>query len=131
MPRFRSDRVQAHHHVLRAFLNHELVAQFNFLGDRYAILGDQRGPVRPLKNNSASLGTKHDLNRVGQQVDTRHDAAARGLLKSDLLGCHDETPREILAFPLSLFDDAQNVFLAHDQQFRASELDGGARILAE
>lgn len=53
----------------------ELVAQFNFLGDRYAILGDQRGPVRPLKNNIASLGTKRDLDRVGQQVDTRHDAA--------------------------------------------------------
>ncbi len=66
--RFRSDRVQAHHHVLCAFLNHKLVAQFNFLGDRYAILIDQRGPVRPLKNNIASLGTKLTLTALASRL---------------------------------------------------------------
>ena len=78
----------------RHFLDHlgahvlELVLQFDFLGDRHAVLGDGGGAERALEHDVAALGAEGHFDRVGQNVHARHDAVAGGIMKLDVFSCH-------------------------------------------
>ncbi len=76
------------------FLDHlrahvlELVLQFDFLGDRNAVLGDGRGAEGALQNHVAALGAEGDLDGVGENVDTTNHALTSGIAKLNFFSCH-------------------------------------------
>jgi hypothetical protein len=55
----------------------ELVLQFDFLGDRDAVLGDTRRAEALLDDHIAALGTERHLDGVGQRIDAAQHAIAR------------------------------------------------------
>ena len=55
----------------------ELVLQFDFLGDRNAVLGDAGGAEALVDDDIAALGAERHLHRIGEDVDAAHDALTR------------------------------------------------------
>ena len=72
----------------------ELVLQFDFLGDRNAVLGDAGRAEALVDDDVAALGAKRHLDRVGQDVDATQDALTRVTRKLYVLRCHDLIPFE-------------------------------------
>ena len=77
------------------FLDHlrahvlELVAEFDFLGDGNAVLGDARRAERFVENDVAALGAERHAHRLGQDVDAaQHPLAGIGTV-SDVFCSHD------------------------------------------
>ena len=66
----------------------EAILQFDFLGDSYAVLGDQRGSERLLDDHVASLRAEGHLDGVGQHVDALENLGACILPEFEFLGCH-------------------------------------------
>ena len=80
--------------ALGHFLDHlrahvlELVFQFDFLGNRYTVLGDARCAEGFVQNHVAAFGAQRDFHRVGQDVHTlEHPVAGIGV-KFDVLSSH-------------------------------------------
>ena len=75
------------------FLHHlgahilELVLQFDFLGDRDAVLRDGRAAEGALENNVAALRSEGHLNGVRESVDTLNHQGA-GVIAEQNLFCH-------------------------------------------
>ena len=77
----------AHHlgaHVL------ELVREFDFLGDRDAVLGDARGAERLLDHDVAALGAERHLHGVGEDVDAAQHLVAGVAGEFYVLGSHGQ-----------------------------------------
>ena len=53
----------------------ELVLELDLLGDGHAVLGDRGGAPGLLDDDVAAAGPERDLDRVGERVDARQDAA--------------------------------------------------------
>ncbi len=76
------------------FLDHlgahvgELVFQFDFLGDRNAVLGDGRGAVGALNYDIAAFRAKGNLDRVSQDIDALDHAGAGGITEFDFFCSH-------------------------------------------
>ena len=79
----------AHHlgaHVL------ELVVEFDLLGDGHAVLGDARRAERLFEHDVASLRTKRDFHRIGENVDAAQHLLAGIDREFDFLGSHGLAP---------------------------------------
>src|SRR5207248_10407260 len=76
----------AHH--LRAHVL-ELVAELDFLGDRYAILGDPRGAVALVENDIAAFGPQGHPDRIGENIDSAQHPLARIRAEPYILRSHD------------------------------------------
>ena len=61
------------------------VFQLHFLGDGYAVVGDEGSAVLLIQHNVAALGAQGDLYGIGQGVQTLFKRAARVLAKFNLL----------------------------------------------
>ena len=66
----------------------EPVLEFDFLGDRHAVLGNGGGAKGALQHHIAALRAQGHLDRVGQDVDSSHDAGTGGVVKFDVFCCH-------------------------------------------
>ena len=75
----------AHH--LRAHV-FEVVVEFEFTGDRDAVLGDARGAIGFVDQHVAALGSQGDFDGVGENVDAIQHALARIASESDVFGGH-------------------------------------------
>ena len=75
------------------FANHlcahifERIRQFDFLGHRHTVLGDDRSAKLLLDHRIAPLGAQGDLHSVGKNIDAAQDGLAGILTSHDLL-CH-------------------------------------------
>ena len=84
------------------FLDHlrahvlELVLQFDFLGDRHAVLGDGRGTEGTLQNHVAALGAEGHLDGVGEDIDATNHALTSGVAELNFFSCHLYVSPEIL-----------------------------------
>ncbi len=67
---------------------HELVFQFDFLGDGNTVLGHGRGAERALQNHVAAFRTEGNLDGVGQDIDALDHAGACGIAKFNVFCCH-------------------------------------------
>src|SRR6185369_9377891 len=76
------------------FLDHlrahvlELVAQFDFLGDGDAVLGDGRGAEALVEHDVAAFRAEGGFDGVGEDVDAFHHAGAGVFTETDFFGCH-------------------------------------------
>src|SRR5262249_2363715 len=68
------------------------VGKLDLFGDSDAILGDARRAIGFLHDDIAPLGTKGNLNRVIEDLDAAQHAVAGIGGKTELFGCHCETP---------------------------------------
>ena len=75
----------AHHLGAHVF---ELVGQFDFLGDRHAVLGGARGTERLVDHDVAALGAQRHLHGVGEDVDAAQHLLAGVGAEFHVLGCH-------------------------------------------
>jgi len=65
----------------------ERILQIDLLGDGDAVLGNRRRSELLVEDDVATLGTKGDLDRVGQLIDAAQDGPTRLVTVHDLL-CH-------------------------------------------
>src|SRR5690606_14238127 len=65
-----------------------LVLQFDFLGDRHAVLGDARRAERLFNHHVAALGAEGHLDGVRQNIDAAQNALASVAGEFYFLGCH-------------------------------------------
>src|SRR5262249_1440947 len=65
----------------------ERILQIDLLGDGDAVLGNRRRSELPVEDDMATLGTKGDLDRVGQLIDAAQDGPTRLVTVHNLL-CH-------------------------------------------
>jgi len=76
------------------FLDHlgahvlELVLQFDFLGDRHAVLGDGRRAEGALEHDVAAFRAEGDLDGVGEDVHAAHHALTGGIAEQDFFSSH-------------------------------------------
>ena len=66
----------------------ELVVQFDFLGDGYAVLGDEGRAERFLDDDVAAFGAEGYLDGVCQCIDTFKDGISAFLVELDEFSCH-------------------------------------------
>ncbi len=66
----------------------KLAFQFDFLGDGYAVLGDQGSTERTIDHNVTALGTQSNLNSIGQLIDTAENQSAGILSEFNFFGRH-------------------------------------------
>ena len=115
----------------------ELVCEFDFLGDRHAVLGDARSAEGLLDDDVAALGTERDLHGIGKDVDALEHLFAGIGGEFYVFGSHGLMPPvdcSRLAEGSSardLRDHAHDVGFLHDQEVLAVDLDLGAGPLAE
>ena len=74
-------------HHLRAHVL-ELVLQLDFLGHRYAVLGDGRGTEGFVDDHVATARAQRGLHGVSQQVHALQHSLARGIAKLHVFSCH-------------------------------------------
>jgi len=70
----------------------ELVFQFDFLGDRDAVLGDGGGAEGAVEHDIAALGTQRGFNSVGEGVHAADNAYAGVVAEQNLLSSHCKIP---------------------------------------
>jgi hypothetical protein len=131
-------RCDLFHHLRTHVL--ELVFQLDFLGDRNAVLRDGRGAEALLEHDIAALGTESYLYGIRQDVDAAHHVLAGIIAEADFLYSHFQFLTKFIWVkriawllcdrPLRL-DHGHDVFLTHDQQIFAFNLDFGAAVLAK
>jgi hypothetical protein len=111
-------------HHLRAHVL-EPVLQFDFLGDRHAVLGDRRRAEAALEHDIATLGAERDLDRVGQHIHADHHLVAHAVAEADVFCCHVFSPGALFGWTLSWLsaDDADDVVFAHMQQIGVVHLE--------
>ncbi|MCY1500637.1 hypothetical protein D9M68_346850 [compost metagenome] len=66
----------------------ELVFEFDFLGDRYAVLGDARSAEGLVDDDVTTLRAERDLYRVSEDVDATQHLFARGAAELDFFCSH-------------------------------------------
>ena len=71
----------------------ELVVQFDFLGDRNAVLGDARSAEGLVDDDVAALRAERDLHGVSENVDAAQHLFARCAAELDFFSCHFENSR--------------------------------------
>src|SRR5690606_26376940 len=118
----------------------ELVGELDLLGDRHAVLGDERRAEAALDDDVAALRTKRDLHGVGKRVDALDDASTGAVMKLNLFRSHrlnswNANRRGSGGFLhgvlRGILDDAEDVLLAQDEVLLVVELDRLARVLPE
>jgi hypothetical protein len=67
----------------------EHVGQLDFLGDRYAVVGDRRRPELLVEHDVAAFRPERHFDGVGQKVGTAFERASRVLVKYNLLCSHN------------------------------------------
>ncbi len=78
----------------RDFLHHlrahvlELVSQFDFLGDRDAVLGDGRRAEALFEHDVAALRAQGSLDGIGENVDAANHAGASVFTETNIFGSH-------------------------------------------
>src|SRR5690606_1132791 len=68
----------------------ELVFQFDFFGNRYAVLGDQRSAVALLDHHVAAFRAEGGFYCVSQTVDASEHFLAGGIAEFNFFSSHDD-----------------------------------------
>src|SRR6185436_19036269 len=117
----------------------ELVLQLDLFCDRHTVLGDGGGAERALEHDVAALGPERHFYGVGQNVQAVNHLGAGAFVETYFFGWHlflllitkmDELLLLRLV-ALRAFDDAHDVFLAHDEELFALHFHGLPGVLAE
>src|SRR5690606_20524048 len=118
----------------------ELVLQFDFLGHRNPVLGDDRRAEAALEQHVAPLRAEGDLHRISQDIDALDHPAAGVIVELNVFGTHVllldvslawRALRRLLQLIILGSEDGEDIFFAHDQQLFAIDLDGLAGVFAE
>ena len=70
----------------------KFIFEFNFFGDRHAILRDRRAAERAFKHNVATLRAERYLDSIGENVDTANHFRAGIITEKNLLSSHFVIP---------------------------------------
>ncbi|AEM40302.1 hypothetical protein KVU_0463 [Ketogulonicigenium vulgare WSH-001] len=110
----------------------EFVSQFDFFGNRNAVLGDARGTERLVDHDVTAFGAQRHFYSIGEDVDAAQHTLAGFGVELYVLGSHFSFPC-LLWFPgrAKSGDNAQNVAFLHDQQLFTFDGDLGARPFTE
>ena len=76
----------------------ELVAEFDFLGDGHAVLGDARCAEALVEHHVTALRAEGDLHGIGQDVHTAQHALAGITAESYVLGSHGSVSSRMSVF---------------------------------
>ena len=79
----------AHHGGTHVF---KFIFEFDFFGDRHAILRDRRAAERAFKHNVAPLRAERYLDSIGENVDTANHFRAGIITEKNLLSSHFVIP---------------------------------------
>ena len=103
-------------HVLKRIL------ELNFLGDGHTVVGDERAAVLLVENNIAALGSKGNLNGIGEGINSTLKRTAGFLAENNLLSHNIDSSSKLLY-------DRENIALTDDLALFAVNLDFGSGIL--
>jgi len=106
----------------------ERIFQFDFLGDRHAVVGDGWCAELLVEHHVATLWSQRHLHCVGELVHAGFEGAACLFVKLQLL-CH-VCLRSFCVVGGLLADDCENVAAGEDEQVLARVADFGAAVLA-